>query len=381
MRQIIGRRRPLPPAAPARTVGLLAVTILCIAAGCFRRPTAAFGLLRASLQGGLLAQLSAGRSGTSNSGSGVSRSSGVQQLAKGFDPVGQVEAAAPSSPQDGVLKIKSLGGGAGSFLLNIGGQKILVNPVLTGDSPIMEPEKVHELVDYVVLTSPKEDFMHMDTIQRMNLMKVNFVADAKSGEKLERMMVRNLAILGPMGRTLLSSETDAAPIGVMIAPGADGPLPWSPPESAFLFVNLNTGLCVAYEAMGQFLGEDAKSSRDGIPEEAYMADYLITPNLRTAAGTCRGLADKGAQLRAVVRLPAPGAVPDDETISAAKEANPVLGAVLAFDRSIDSALGGIGDSSDEFLEFMKKQGEPLSKMRVLEPVVGGEFVDLETVGE
>ena len=58
---------------------------------------------------------------------------------------------------------------------------------------------------------------------------------------------------------------------------------------------------MAYEAYGQFLGKNAGSNKPGIPEEAYQVDYLITPDLREAAGVTSGLAEKGADILAAHR--------------------------------------------------------------------------------
>merc|ERR1719265_1583502 len=158
------------------------------------------------------------------------------------------------SETDQVLKVQAMGGGPGSFLVQMDGMKLLVNPKLDENSPI-QPENVHEEVDYVIITSAKEEYLHIPTIERMKLMKVNFIASGLAGEVLERMLVRNLAMLlpGPGGRVLLTGEKGKTPVGVLVTPGANAPLPWQTPESGFIFVNMKTGFCVAYEATGQFL--------------------------------------------------------------------------------------------------------------------------------
>ena len=108
-------------------------------------------------------------------------------------------------------------------------------------------------------------------------------------------------------------------------------------EQAFVFVNLENGAAVAYEAFGQYLGKGAASSKPGIPEEAYQVDYLITPDLREAAGVASGLAEKGAKLKAVLRRPGEGN-PRDEDV------NPLT----ALDRAF-----GIEDKAEDFQAFLK----------------------------
>lgn len=319
----------------------------------------------------------------------------TRRAAQGFAPLEDAAGvpsinevgAAPSgeiTPLQRSLRVKAIGGGGG-FILEFGGLKLLVNPVLS-DSSDFKAEDTHKLVDYVVLTSAKEGVFDPATLERMNLMKVSFVADGQVGLVLEKLMVRNLAVLGQGrgGRALLTPviSAGAVSLGMLSCPGAEGPLPWSQPETGFLFVNMKTGIAVAYEALGKFLGTDASSTRDWIPEEAYQADYLVTPDLVAAAGICRGLASKGAELRAVVLVPpfgraAPSVGGDDGGILGALDK-----AALAFDRSVEAALGiGSDGTSDAFRAFLASAGGGLAGTRLAELVPGGGFEELEVVEE
>ena len=135
-------------------------------------------------------------------------------------------------------------------------------------------------------------------------------------------------------------------------------------EQAFVFVNLENGDAVAYEAFGQFLGRGAGSNKPGIPEEAYQVDFLITPDLREAAGVAAGLAEKGANLKAVLRLPGEGN-PLDEDV------NPLT----AMDRAF-----GIEDTADEFEKFMKEESSKkpeLSKTKLI-MLETGSSIDLSS---
>ena len=104
------------------------------------------------------------------------------------------------------LNIKAVGQGRGSFILEMGGVKILVNPNLEGSR--VKPETVHEDFDYVFLTSEEPEFFHRETVNKMKLTKVKFVASAKAGQELTKMMVRNLAVLqnGPGGQCSSSQQ-------------------------------------------------------------------------------------------------------------------------------------------------------------------------------
>ena len=104
-----------------------------------------------------------------------------------------------------VLKVQAVGQGRGSFILEMGGVKVLVNPNLEGSQ--LKPEAVHEEFDYVFLSSEEPEFFHRDTVSRMKLTKVKFVASAKAGQELTKMMVRNLAVLqnGPGGQCSLAA--------------------------------------------------------------------------------------------------------------------------------------------------------------------------------
>eukprot|EP00931_Biecheleriopsis_adriatica_P008945 TRINITY_DN110078_c0_g1_i1.p1 TRINITY_DN110078_c0_g1~~TRINITY_DN110078_c0_g1_i1.p1 ORF type:complete len:416 (+),score=98.11 TRINITY_DN110078_c0_g1_i1:32-1279(+) len=274
-----------------------------------------------------------------------------------------------ASDLHGMLSIQAVGSGRGSFLLNMGGVKLLINPNLEGSD--IRPEKVHELVDYVLITTDDENFLHLPTLTQMNTLKVSFVASAKAGEILTRMMVRNLAILqpGPGGRCFLEGEAKgAAALGLLTAPGAGGGLPWSNLEQAFLFINLENGVALGYEATGQFLGPGASSDKQGIPEEAYMIDYLVTPDLREAAETAKGLTQRGTVLRAVVRLPGESF----PRSAAADGSNPLI----TLDRAIDGWMGGIVDDPVAFRGFLEKQGSPLSEVSLVTPEANGEAIDL-----
>merc|ERR1719265_2489582 len=301
----------------------------------------------------------------------------------GFDPLdmgtegaqgndaSEVESGDPSALQT-QLRVQALSG-PGSFILEMGGQRLLINPMLDEGSQI-RPEKVHTEFDYVILTSGKKEFFHAATLEQMSLMRVNFIASQKAAELLSNMMLRNMAVLapGPEGRTALTGSPGTAPIAVMVTPGANAPLMWETPESGFIFVNLETGVAVGFEASGQYCGPNAASTVDGIPEAAYQIDYLITPDLRSTSGVVKGLADKGAALRAVVRLP--GLKTETEI---AEETNPMFAPFLALDRGVDAALGGIGDDPAEFQSWLSKQGAPLSDIVLLAPAADAEAVDLD----
>ena len=99
-----------------------------------------------------------------------------------------------------ILRVQAVGSGRGSFILEMGGIKVLVNPNLEGSS--IQPENAHEEFDYVFLSSEEPEFFHRPTVNKMKLTKVKFVTSQKAGQELTKMMVRNLAVLqnGPGGQ-------------------------------------------------------------------------------------------------------------------------------------------------------------------------------------
>lgn len=275
----------------------------------------------------------------------------------------------PPNPQlHGILRIQPVGSGRGSFLLNMGGTRVLVNPNLEGSD--MRPETVHETVDCVLLTSSEDEFLHGPTLEKMDLKKVNFVAAKDAAEVVEQMGVRNLATInpGPGGKYLLTPTVDpgAAKLVILTLPGAGSQVPFGPVEQAFEFVNCVNGAAVGYEAKGLYLGPGGSTIRGGVPEEAWMIDYLITPDLREAASCYAGLANKGTVLKAVVRLPG-------DTADKGDPSNPMF----LLDKKIDEVLGGIDDDPDEFRAFLKKQDAPMrdTELLMLEP--NSRAVDLE----
>mmetsp|Transcript_15967 Transcript_15967/g.29218 ORF Transcript_15967/g.29218 Transcript_15967/m.29218 type:complete len:357 (+) Transcript_15967:49-1119(+) len=266
------------------------------------------------------------------------------------------------------IRFTALGGSRGNFLLEIGGQKFLVNPRLD-ESSGLAPEKVHELVDYVVITSRVDGSMHMPTLARMNSRRTNFICSGPVGEQLaETGLFDNIATLqpGPGGRVLVEGEGDASDVLVLVAPGAVQ-APWQPVESAFVFVDAATGLAIGYEAVGEYLGTGASSQVDGIPEEALQIDYLITPDLREAGEVLKGLVKLGElSVKGVVSL----AEAEDEDQS-------ILAPFLFIDRAIDKTLGASGETPEEFREFLRQQGSPLSDVELQEAVAGGAPIVLD----
>ena len=116
---------------------------------------------------------------------------------------------------------------------------------------------------------------------------------------------------------------------------------------------------MAYEAFGQFLSKGASSNKPDIPEEAYQVDVLITPSLAEGAAVASGLTEKGATLQAVLRLPGEGPIGEE---------SPLAG--------LDKAMGGIDDDPDQFLNFLKDRGAPLSETQLVMAEANGEPVDL-----
>eukprot|EP00440_Ansanella_granifera_P005495 gb/GFBE01005969.1/.p1 GENE.gb/GFBE01005969.1/~~gb/GFBE01005969.1/.p1 ORF type:complete len:366 (+),score=78.49 gb/GFBE01005969.1/:1-1098(+) len=355
----VGQQRRQRPLALSCVAMLLVALLAAWSIDCFVAPKFRLARRVSVVSGSTGKSRSLRRAdGAGNAGAAASEKS---KGAKGF--------AAKNTLWD-KLSIQAIGKGKGSFLLDMGGVKLLVNPNLDGSD--LKPEKVHEVVDYVLVTSDEEEFFHAPTLEKMSLMKVNFVAGSKAGEILTQMMVRNLAILqpGPGGRCFLEGKAKgSAAVGLLTAPGAGGILPWEKQEQAFVFVNLETGVALGYEAKGQYLGPGASSQKQGIPEEAYQIDFLVTSDLRETKEVAKGLTSKGAVLKAVVRLP--GQV--SESGSSGDSSNPLL----AVDRALDGLLGGIDDDADQFKQFLQKEGGALADTSILLPESNGDAVELK----
>lgn len=269
-----------------------------------------------------------------------------------------------------ILRIRAVGKGRGSFLLEMGGQKLLINPnLIEKEDSELVPGYIHRQVDYVVVTSANEELLHRPTFGRMNLAKTNVVASQKPGEELNEMYIRNLAVLasGPDGQVVVQGDNGTAPIAISIVPGQSSGLPWEEPEVGFVFINTKTGVAVAYEAFGMFLGQGASSEREGIPELAYQVDYLVTPDLREGAFVAKGLTEKGAKLRGVIRLP---------PLFEEPEVTPILAPLVMLDSAIDYAMGGIDDKPEAFRDYMQKQGGDLANIELFDLVASGGQVEL-----
>jgi len=269
-----------------------------------------------------------------------------------------------------ILRITAVGKGRGSFLLEMGGQKLLINPNLVAkEDPEFVPGYIHRQVDYVVITSANEELLHTQTFSRMNLAKTNVIAGGKAGLELNEMYIRNLAVLaaGPDGQVVIEGDNGTAPIAISVVPGSNPNLPWEEPEVGFVFVNTKTGVAVAYEAFGFFLGPGASSTREGIPELAYQVDYLVTPDLREGAFVAKGLTEKGAKLRGVVRLP---------PLFEEPEVTPILAPLVALDSAIDWAMGGIDDKPEAFKAYVQKEGGDMANIELFDLKALGGKVEL-----
>jgi len=265
------------------------------------------------------------------------------------------------------LSFQAVGSGSASWILDMGGTRILVNPNLEGSE--IAPETVHKLFDAVLLTCEDDEFFHMPTLAKMELGKTNFLAAAKASERLTELMARRVDTIqpGPGGACDVKKKNkSSASVAVVTCPGAGGENPFGDLEQAFTFVNLDSCVAVGYDARGLYLGRGAASARRGIPDEAYEIDYLVSPDLRESAAVVEGLAKKQKTLKAVVRLPS-------KQREFAEETSP-----LGFlDKAIDTLLGGIDDTEEAFREFVKKQSKPTSKLRLETLERGGDAVVLE----
>jgi len=273
----------------------------------------------------------------------------------GFDPIAQL------TDLQRKLSIQAVGSGSASWILNMGGNMILVNPNLEGSD--IAPESVHEMFDCVLLTSEDDEFFHMPTISKMDIGQTKFVAGAKASERLNELMARKVITIqpGPGGIYQLDKQNSTGRVAIGTCPGAGGERPFGDLEQAFVFVNLDSSLALGYDARGQFLGQGASTGRQGIPDFAYEIDYLVSPDLRESAAVASGLAKKSGELRSVVHLPGSGRQ------FAEGGSNPLA----MLDKALDSILGGIDDSPEAFREYVK-QNKEISKIQLQTLERGGD---------
>lgn len=262
-----------------------------------------------------------------------------------------------------VCRVSAVGGHVGSFLLELGGHRLLVNPRLdrvnASDPQVAD---YFEMVDYVVLTTQDPDFLHLDTVRRFNPKVTNFIASEAAGQKLKELGCTNVAVLaaGPTGRIILDNEEKKHEMLVSVVPGAVT-APWGPQEIGFIFADLDTGLGIGYEAMSQYLGRAWLTFNAMVPEEAYQIDYLVVPNLREAGEVCKSLVKKGTPLRGVIWVPHQLPLQAD-----------LLEPLRQLDAAVDTALGGTGDERKDFKKYIKDQGEKkLKEIKLIYPKLGG----------
>merc|ERR1711907_19780 len=110
-------------------------------------------------------------------------------------------------------------------------------------------------------------------------------------------------------------------------------------EASFLFVDERNGVIVGYEAFGNFMGYGAGSKKEGIPEQGFRPDILITSDLEQTFTSVKGLASRASEGGAPPKIVA--LVPDVDKVTADEEPNPIGMMLRKLDMSVDQlVLGG-----------------------------------------
>lgn len=273
-------------------------------------------------------------------------------------------------------------GDSRSFLLEIGGQRLLVNPRMPKNGKF-DYSKVHEWADYVVITSAEKE--HFDSamseaLLQMNSWRVNCIASPDAAEKLRLMMMSNVAQLnlGPEGGVTLMDS--GLPVTVRVLPGRSRPEEfWKQNiEASFLFVDERNGVIVGYEAFGNFMGYGAGSKKEGIPEQGFRPDILITSDLEQTFTSVKGLASRASEGGAPPKIVA--LVPDVDKVTADEEPNPIGMMLRKLDMSVDQlVLGGAPEISgpSEFRKLIEKEGGDVAAVKLVEVPINGDEVTLD----
>lgn len=269
--------------------------------------------------------------------------------------------------------------GINSYSLEIGGQRLLVDPILKGDlvfldqawafsgtrcpdAPLVsiEPRHVPELFDAIVLSQGLEDHAHPATLREIPR-GVHIVASPRAAAVARRLGFVDVDTLAP-GEALdlgASLRINALP-GSVVGP------PWDDPENGYVFQDLRPGgLSVGAEPHGNFLGPAVGTSLRMLPRAPDLrVDALLTP-LR--AQDLAGYRLVNGPLEAVRTLEALRPVP--------RIVLPLKNGDIQSEGLLASALREHG-SPREFADLLRARPRLRDRVRVLD-VVPGQPVRIE----
>jgi len=182
--------------------------------------------------------------------------------------------------------------GINTYALKIGGQRLLVDPVLTGDLVFfgqrwafsgrrradapptgIEPAEVPELFDAVVLSQGLEDHAHPGTLRQIPR-GMRILASPRAAAVAQRLGFTNVTALAPGDSARLGDA-----LQITAVPGSVVGPPWEDPENGYVFHDLRPGgLAIGAEPHGNFLGPAFGTSMRFLPKApGVKIDALLAP--------------------------------------------------------------------------------------------------------
>eukprot|EP00929_Paragymnodinium_shiwhaense_P089013 TRINITY_DN49282_c0_g1_i1.p1 TRINITY_DN49282_c0_g1~~TRINITY_DN49282_c0_g1_i1.p1 ORF type:complete len:330 (+),score=18.58 TRINITY_DN49282_c0_g1_i1:66-1055(+) len=189
--------------------------------------------------------------------------------------------------------------GVNTFVLEAGGKRVLVDPLLVGDlvfagqdwaykarrrpasvkaAESIDPKRVAQDFDCVVLSQGLPDHAHPETLKVMDR-TVHIIASPSAASVCKRLDFQRVTTLAP-GESLHVGEAAlkiTATVGSVVGP------PWQAPENGWIFTDTQTGFSLGTEPHGNFLGPRLGTSFRNLPASPPEArvDALLMPITKT----------------------------------------------------------------------------------------------------
>lgn len=376
------RKRTVAMAPPPRPTGrqprLLARALAVAAAATSLAVPARLAWLATPGAGGRLSNLAVT---SDDAPSGWGRQVEERQLLVGKAAVAQAETAAALSDRAAAATPPVFTYyGVNSFALEIGGRRLLVDPLLVGDlvfygqrwafagarrqealdaAATLAPEEVEGRFDAIVLSQGLEDHAHPPTLQRIGR-RTPIIASPRAAAVARELGFESVSVLEPGQSIQLGPH-----LRLTAVPGSVVGPPWEEPENGYVFTDLRPGgLSLGAEPHGNFLGPALGTSFRLLPQAPPVkVDALLVPLTAQDIGSYR-----------FVNGPEEAA----KTLEALK---PVPRFVLPLrngEINIKGALGGMLEEKGTVQDFQElvRQRPGLNGVKVLD-VVPGQPVRLE----
>lgn len=184
--------------------------------------------------------------------------------------------------------------GINTFSLDIGGKRLLVDPLLVGDlvffgqewafrgersaaakaaAASLEPEAVAQNFDAIVLTQGLDDHSHRPTLKRIKR-QVPIIASPTAAVVVKGLGFETVTVLRPGESSNLGPH-----LRITAVPGSVVGPPWQDPENGYVFTDERPGgLSLGAEPHGNFLGPALGTSFKCLPKPPPLrVDALLLP--------------------------------------------------------------------------------------------------------